>query len=158
MTIRKIQKKDNQQIAIVIRQVLIELNVPKVGTAYADPQLDFMFETYDEPKSAYFVIENEGEILGGAGIKQLENEEKNICELQKMYILSEARNLGLGANLIENCLQSGLAFKFESCYLETMPYMEAAQKLYKKVGFEYISSPLGNTGHTSCPVWMLKKL
>ncbi|MBC7438539.1 MAG: GNAT family N-acetyltransferase [Flavobacterium sp.] len=158
MTIRKIQKQDNQQIAAVIRKVLIELNVPKVGTAYADPQLDFMFETYNEAKSVYFVIENDGKILGGAGVKQLENEEKNICELQKMYVLSDARNLGLGAKLIENCLQKAIEFGFESCYLETMPNMENAQKLYKKVGFDYICSPLGNTGHTSCPVWMLKKL
>ena len=158
MTIRKIQKQDNQQIAAVIRKVLTELNVPKVGTAYADPQLDFMFETYNEAKSVYFVIENEGKILGGAGVKQLENEEKNICELQKMYVLSDARNLGLGAKLIENCLEKAVEFEFESCYLETMPYMEDAQKLYKKVGFDYICSPMGNTGHTSCPVWMLKKL
>ena len=158
MTIRKIQKQDNQQIAAVIRKVLTELNVPKVGTAYADPQLDFMFETYNEAKSVYFVIENEGKILGGAGVKQLENEEKNICELQKMYVLSDARNLGLGAKLIENCLKKAIEFEFESCYLETMPYMEDAQKLYKKVGFDYIFCPLGNTGHTSCPVWMLKKL
>lgn len=158
MKIREIQKEDNQQIAAVIRKVLIELNVPKVGTAYADPQLDFMFETYNDIKSAYFVIENDGKILGGAGVKQLENEENNICELQKMYVLSEARNLGLGAKLIENCLQKAIEFRFESCYLETMPYMEAAQKLYRKVGFDYICSPLGNTGHTSCPVWMLKKL
>ena len=158
MTIRKIQKQDNQQIAAVIRKVLTELNVPKVGTAYADPQLDFMFETYNEAKSVYFVIENEGKILGGAGVKQLENEEKNICELQKMYVLSDARNLGLGAKLIENCLEKAIEFEFESCYLETMPYMEDAQKLYKKVGFDYICSPMGNTGHTSCPVWMLKKL
>ena len=158
MTIRKIQRKDNQQIAAVIRKVLTELNVPKVGTAYADPQLDFMFETYNEAKSVYFVIENEGKILGGAGVKQLENEEKNICELQKMYVLSDARNLGLGAKLIENCLKKAIEFEFESCYLETMPYMEDAQKLYKKVGFDYICSPMGNTGHTSCPVWMLKKL
>jgi len=158
MIIREIQIEDNQQIAAVIRKVLIELNVPKVGTAYADPQLDFMFETYTELKSAYFVIENEGKILGGAGVKQLENEENNICELQKMYVLSEARNLGLGAKLIENCLQKAIEFEFESCYLETMPYMEAAQKLYKKVGFDYRCSPLGNTGHTSCQVWMLKKL
>lgn len=158
MIIREIQIEDNQQIAAVIRKVLIELNVPKVGTAYADPQLDFMFETYTEPKSVYFVIENDGKILGGAGVKQLENEENNICELQKMYVLSDARNLGLGAKLIENCLKKAIEFGFESCYLETMPYMEAAQKLYKKVGFDYICSPLGNTGHTSCTVWMLKKL
>jgi putative acetyltransferase len=59
---------------------------------------------------------------------------------------------------MQNCLQKAIEFGFESCYLETMPYMEDAQKLYRKVGFDYICSPLGNTGHTSCPVWMLKKL
>lgn len=157
MKIREIQIEDNQQIAAVIRKVLIELKVPKVGTAYADPQLDFMFETYNDAKSAYFVIENEGKILGGAGVKQLENEDTNTCELQKMYVLSEARNLGLGAKLMQNCLQKAIEFEFESCYLETMPYMEVAQELYRKVGFDYICSPLGNTGHTSCPIWMLKK-
>ena len=25
-------------------------------------------------------------------------------------------------------------------------------------GFEYIDAPLGNTGHTACPVWMIKIL
>jgi putative acetyltransferase len=30
--------------------------------------------------------------------------------------------------------------------------------LYKKVGFENICFPMGSTGHTSCPVWMLKDL
>ena len=86
--IREIQKEDNKQIAAVIRHVLIEHNVPKAGTAYADPQLDFMFETYNNQKSVYFVIENNDKIIGGAGISQLENEEATVCELQKMYFLA----------------------------------------------------------------------
>jgi putative acetyltransferase len=36
--------------------------------------------------------------------------------------------------------------------------MDAAQKLYRKSGFEYLEQQLGNTGHNSCEVWMLKKL
>ncbi len=47
---------------------------------------------------------------------------------------------------------------YKNCYLETMPYMEAAQKLYKKNGFTNLEGPIGNTGHYSCNVWMLKKL
>ena len=156
--IREIVKEDNAAIAQIVRTVLIELNVPKVGTAYADPHLDFLFETYSVPKAIYYVIENDGKIIGGAGVMQLENEERNICELQKMYLLQEARGLGLGTKLMEKCLQSAKDFGFENCYLETMPYMEDAQVLYKKSGFEYITAPLGNTGHTSCPVWMLKEL
>ena len=158
MIIREIAKKDNAEIAQIIRTVLIELEVPKVGTAYADAYLDYLFETYDKPKSVYFVVENEGEIIGGAGVSQLENGDETICELQKMYFLPEARGLGLGSQIMEKCLQSASHFGFKKCYLETMPNMDAAQKLYQKVGFEYLCEPLGNTGHNSCPVWMIKNL
>ena len=156
--IREIQKKDNAEIAAIVRNVLMELGAPKVGTAYADPYLDSLFEVYDIPNAIYFVVENNGKIIGGAGIMQLDNSDENICELQKMYLLPEGRGLGLGKILIENCINKATEFGFDSCYIETMTYMEDAQKLYKKVGFQYLDNPLGNTGHSSCPVWMLKKL
>lgn len=156
--IRKIEKKDNQSVAQLIRAVFDELNIPKVGTAYADPYLDLMFEEYSKPKSAYFVVESEGKIVGGAGVAPLENETEAICELQKMYFLPETRGLGIGSQMMEICLQAAKGFGFKKCYLETMPFMHDAQKLYKKVGFEFICSPMGSTGHTSCPVWMLKEL
>ena len=60
--------------------------------------------------------------------------------------------------MIEKCLQKTIEFGFEKCYLETLPEMLNAQKLYRKVGFVYICEPMGNTGHTTCPVWMLKEL
>lgn len=117
-----------------------------------------MFEHYDKPKATYFVVEENGVILGCAGIAQLDNYEGNICELQKMYFLEEARGRGIGREMITICLDRAKEYGFEGCYLETMPYMEAAQKLYKKMGFEYIDAPMGDTGHYSCPVWMFKTL
>lgn len=158
ITIREIQKADNVAIAKVIRDVLIEHNVPKVGTAYADPSLDYMFENYAALKSMYFVVEKGSKIIGGAGIAQLENGPDGICELQKMYFLLEARGLGLGVKMMEKCLEKAKEFGYQKCYLETMPYMIDAQKLYKKSGFEYLEKPLGDTGHNACPVWMLKEL
>ena len=77
--IREIQARDNLSVAALIRKVLIEHNVPKVGSAYADPQLDCMAETYAVPKAAYFVAESDGEIVGCAGIAQLENVTENVC-------------------------------------------------------------------------------
>lgn len=165
MTIRLIQKEDNQQVAAVIRQVFISDNYPKTGTAFADKQLDSLFETYDNSKSAYFVVVDTeiksgyyGKIVGGAGISKLENSTENICELQKMYFLKEARGKGIGFEMIVKCLEIATEFGYEKCYLETLPEMIAAQNLYKKVGFEYIDNPMGNTGHTTCPVWMIKTL
>lgn len=156
--IREIKQEDNPQIAKVIRKVLIELGVPKVGTAYEDKTLDCMYETYNKPKSAYFVVDFNGKIIGGAGISKLDNYKGNICELQKMYYLPEARGKGLGDIMMKVCLDKAKLFGFKKCYLETLPYMTDAQKLYKKNGFDYIENPLGDTGHYSCDVWMLKEL
>jgi putative acetyltransferase len=158
IVIREIRQEDDHAIAKVIRDVLTEHNVPKVGTAYADPQLDFMFETYNKPRSAYFVVTQNGNVVGGAGIARLENESAEICELQKMYFLGEMRGLGLGALMMEKCLLRAKEFGYKQCYLETMTYMEAARKLYQKTGFAYIDAPMGCTGHSACPVWMLKDL
>lgn len=158
MIIREIQIADNPKIAKVIRQVFIDNELPKTGTAFADEHLDSLFEVYNAPKAIYFLVETEGEIIGGCGVAQLDNSTENICELQKMYFLPQARGIGMGAKMMELCLQKATEFGFESIYLETLPQMEDAQKLYKKVGFEYIDEPKGNTGHSTCPIWMLKKL
>ncbi|GMN04898.1 GNAT family N-acetyltransferase [Croceitalea sp. MTPC5] len=157
--IRKIVPTDNEQVAKLVRYVFEELGVPKVGTAYADKELDTMYEAFSAiPNADYYVIEENGVVIGGAGIAPLANHEGNVCELQKMYFLPKARGRGLGKKLIETCLHQAKAYGFESCYLETMPYMKAAQALYKKNGFDYLDSAMGCTGHTSCPVYMLKKL
>ena len=155
MLIREIQKKDNSCIASAIRQVFILDNFPKTGTAFEDEQLDFMFENYQKEDAIYFVIEDNGKVIGGAGISRLEQSSVTVCELQKMYFLDEARGKGLGFKIVLKCLEKAKEFGFEKCYLETLPQMLIAQHIYRKVGFEYLCHPLGNTGHSSCPVWML---
>jgi putative acetyltransferase len=156
--IREIKPTDNIAISSVIRSSILEMGAPKTGTAYEDKATDLMFETYRREKVIYFVLEHENKVIGGAGIAKLDNCESNICELQKMYFLPIARGKGLGSLLISKCLDKAKEFGFESCYLETMPYMEAAQKLYKKNGFLNLAKPMGGTGHYSCTIWMLKKI
>jgi putative acetyltransferase len=158
MLIRRIERKDNAAVANIVRTVLMEMGAPKVGTAYADPSVDRMFETYDKPNAVYFVIESDGEVVGGAGIDTLENAEPTVCELQKMYFLPQARGIGMGSKMIENCLEEARAFGYEKCYLETMPFMKDAQTLYQKTGFYNLDKPLGNTGHSYCQIWMMKDL
>ena len=66
----EIQPNDNVEVAVVIRKVLIDLGVPKVGTAYADKASDRMLENYDDAKAAYFVLEDQGRIITCTGIAQ----------------------------------------------------------------------------------------
>lgn len=158
MTLRAIEKKDNPQLARLLHAVLIEMGVPKTGTAYEDPELDAMFEAYQHPQSAYFVIEVADKVIGGAGIAPLRKGGNGVCELQKMYFSPEARGKGWGAKVMAHCLDFAQKQGFLQCYIETLPSMLAAQKLYKKTGFQYLENPMGATGHTNCSVWMLKQL
>lgn len=156
--IREIKTDDDAQIAEVIRAVLIEMGAPKVGTAYEDESLDKMTQTYASDASAYFVIEEGGKIIGGAGVAPIDSNDLTICELQKMYFLPEARGKGYGAQMMDVCLKKASAFGYKKCYLETLPYMKDAVKLYVKSGFSNLDGPMGNTGHYSCNVWMIKSL
>jgi putative acetyltransferase len=156
MTIREINSQDNDQIAIIIRKVIIEMKAPKTGTAFGDPELDSLSLAFEGPRSKYFILENKKSILGGAGINPLNGYDSSVCELQKMYFLPEARGKGFGEIMIDKCLFHARENNFNSCYIETMSFMEAAQKLYLKKGFKYINEPLGNTGHKNCDVWMIK--
>lgn len=156
--IREIKTKDNKALAKVIRNVILEMGAPKVGTAYEDKATDKIFETYEKEKAVYYVLEHKENVVGGAGIAQLDNFDGNVCELQKMYFLPIARGKGLGTKLISRCLEKAKEFGFESCYLETLPYMQDAVKLYHKNGFTNLEKPLGNTCHYSCNVWMLKEI
>lgn len=158
MQIREIAPQDNVQIAKVIRSVFEELDAPKVGTAYADPDLDSLFEVYDQEGAVYFVVEENGKIFGGCGIAPLQDESQSVCELQKMYFAPEIRGSGLAEIIIKKCLAFAEENQYTLCYIETLSFMQAAQKLYKRMGFEQIEKPMGNTGHYSCEIFMTKKL
>ena len=158
MLIRPINESDNKHIAVILREVLIEMDIPRIGSAYEDPEINNMYESYQSNRSIYFVVEENNKILGGAGVNQLKNGDINICELQKMYFHKSIRGRGIGDKMIELCLNFAVESNYKKCYIETMPNMVDAQKLYIKKGFKYINNPLGNTGHTACPIWMLKNL
>jgi len=153
--IREIQPQDNQQVAKLIKEVLLQLNAPKEGTAYADTSLHTMYETYQNARSKYFVATYEDAVVAGDGIAPLEGEE-DYCELQKMYVAAPYRKQGVANNLINKCFKAARQLDFSAMYLETLPIMKAAQIFYKKHNFTYLAEPLGNTGHTSCTVRMLK--
>lgn len=156
--IRSIQPSDNPELAVIVRNTLTEFGANVPGTVYFDPTTDTLFELFQTPKAAYFVAEIDGKILGGGGIYPTEGLPENTCELVKMYLLPEGRGVGLGRTLIERCLETAFEYGFQQVYLETLPELNLAVKVYEKFGFEYLTAPLGDSKHFGCGLWMLKKL
>jgi|JI10StandDraft_1071094.scaffolds.fasta_scaffold126945_1 putative acetyltransferase len=158
MIIRPIQAKDNIVIAKIIRDTLMEFGAAKPGTVYFDATTDHLFELFQQPKAAYFVVENEGVLLGGGGIFHTAGLPPDTCELVKMYLHPSIRGRGFGKQIIEHCILTAKLNGFKAVYLETMPELKQALNAYEKFGFKYLSEPLGNTGHFGCGLWMSKEL
>ena len=158
LVIRKIEPKDNAQLEQVIRACFPEFEIPFEGTAYSDKETPRMFESYQNSNDVYFVIDSDGEILGGGGVKPLKDFEADVCEIQKMYFSPKVRGKGYGKLLFEKCMEAAKELGYKQCYLESAPQLKAAIHIYESYGFKHLQSALGNTGHFSCGVWMIKDL
>jgi putative acetyltransferase len=158
LQIRPIEARDDANVARIIRTVMPEFGATGCGFAINDPEVDWMSRAYAAPRSAYFVVEDDGVVLGGGGVAPLAGGPDDTCELRKMYFLPQARGRGAGAALMEQCLDAARGFGFRQCYLETLAGMDAAMKLYARSGFARIDGPLGATGHGGCNTFYLRAL
>lgn len=158
ITIRPIEQSDNPVLAKIVRDTLAEFGANHPGTVYYDPTTDALYELFQAKGAGYFVAEMNGEVVGGGGIYPTDGLPADTCELVKMYLLPQARGTGLGRTLIEKSLSFAEETGYKNVYLETMPELKQALNIYAKFGFEYLKGPMGNSGHTGCSLWMLKKL
>ena len=156
--IRPIEHGDDARMAEVIRTVMPEFGACGSGFAINDPEVDWMSRAYAQPRSAYFVLERDGVVLGGGGMAPLEGGDAGTCELRKMYFLPEGRGIGAGSAMMARCLEAARAAGFRQCYLETLAGMDAAMRLYERSGFRRIDAPLGDTGHGGCNTFYLLDL
>lgn len=156
---RPILPKDDHAVAAVIRKVMPQFGADGPGFALHDPEVDGMYAAYSVAGAAYFVVETpDGRVIGGGGVAKLEGGEPGVCELRKMYFLDEARGVGMGEKLLRHCLSVARELGYTTCYLETLTGMDAAMRLYEKVGFKKLCAPMGATGHGGCDRWYARGL
>jgi putative acetyltransferase len=75
-----------------------------------------------------------------------------------MYLAPEARGLGIGAAVLDRCLEEARALGYARCYLETLDRLAPARRLYESRGFRRRARPLGKTGHDHTDAWYLLRL
>ena len=158
ISIRPIQSTDNPKLAMIIRRTLTEFGADKLGTVYSDPSTDSLSDLFVSPQSIYFVAEEKGIILGGGGIYPTQGLPTGTCELVKMYLSPGARGKGIGRQIIDLCFDFAKKNGFEQIYLESMPELAHAIAIYEHLGFRKINSPLGQSGHYNCDIWMVKSI
>ncbi|MCT2194043.1 GNAT family N-acetyltransferase [Paenibacillus sp. MB22_1] len=156
MIIRPLQAEDNAAIEAVIRDCLIEFGGNREGLAWIDESLSALSRYYEPEGRAYWVVEQDGRVLGGAGIAPFADSSE-VCELQKMYLRQEIRGTGIAAQLLATCLDFAKRH-YKQCYLETLQTMEAANRFYRKHGFRKLEVPLAGSEHFACDAWYMMDL
>ena len=156
---RKIEAKDDEAIARIIRTNLekFHLNIP--GTVYFDAQLDHLSAYYQaEPeKRVYFVaLGEDDQVIGGVGLDAFVGF-SDCAELQKLYLDDRAKGQGYGKALLRIAEGWGKEAGYRQLYLETHSNLCIAMGLYEKLGYRQIDRPAAVV-HSTMDHFYLKQL
>ncbi len=127
---------DRTPAANVIKTVLAEYGLGwEVNCGDCSDQDAVEVEKYYwQAGGEFWVIEQAGQIVGTGGYHPI-SRGRNAVEIRKMYLLPEARGLGLGRFLLAQLEQAAAQRGFEEAWVETATVLKEAVILYEKNGY-----------------------
>lgn len=132
LIIRPATNEDTRLVKLLVYSVLDEYDL-KPDPSNADADLNDIEENYFKRGGLFVVIENkEGHLVGAAGIYPID---LHICELRKMYFMSQLRGKGLGREVLEIMINEAKQLGFTRMILETASVLKEAVTLYERFGF-----------------------
>ena len=87
---------------------------------------------YAPPEGAFYLVECDGELAGMCGLRRLQ---ARVAEFKRIYIRPSHRGRGLGEAIVQRLIADAQSFGCEKAVLDTAPFMDSAQRLYRSAGF-----------------------
>lgn len=110
-----------------------------------DDELSDLEHKYGFPDGRLYIVLDGDKAAGCVGLLKMDDE---ACELKRMYVRPEYRGRGLAKFLGEMIMREGAEIGYKYMLLDTLPFLTAAQSLYRKLGFyeieKYNNSPMEN--------------
>lgn len=91
---------------------------------------------YSPPKGCLILAKHEGQAAGCVALRELSD---GVCEMKRLYIKPQFRDLGIGRALAEAIIEKAQKIGYTHMRLDTAPSMHAARVLYASLGFKEIS-------------------
>jgi ribosomal protein S18 acetylase RimI-like enzyme len=87
------------------------------------------------------------EAIGCVGLRPIDP--TGCCEMKRLYVTRQARGIGLGKALVDAVVAEAQRIGYREIRLDTLPTMDEAIGLYRKLGFEeiapYYVTPIAGT-------------
>jgi ribosomal protein S18 acetylase RimI-like enzyme len=113
-------------------------------------ELDRLTVMYAPPAGALLLARAGSEVAGCVGLRKLRDD---ICEMKRLYVRPPFRGKHLGRRMAEDIARRARELGYRTLVLDTLGTMEAAQGLYRSMGFtpvtSYYVNPLPNVKYFS---------
>jgi DNA-binding MarR family transcriptional regulator/GNAT superfamily N-acetyltransferase len=92
-------------------------------------------KNYDPKRERAWVAEKDGERVGAAFVAK---GSEQIVRLRLLHVERQARGLGIGKRLVEECIRFARQAGYQKITLWTQSILHAARHIYKKAGFQIV--------------------
>jgi len=145
---------DIASVAALFREYAEALGVDLSYQGFAS-ELAGLPGAYAPPAGALLLaVSSDGSPLGCVAMRRLN--EDGACEMKRLHATPAARGQGIGRALAVAAIEAAMRAGYRNMRLDTLPGMEAAQALYRSLGFEitppYYDTPVIGT------IFMRKRL
>jgi len=96
---------------------------------------------YAPPRGRLLVARQGERMIGCIALRPLAGTD---CEMKRLYVTDEGRGFGVGKRLVEALCSEARAAGYRRIFLDTLPEMVAAQRLYEHLGFRDVAPYTAN--------------
>jgi DNA-binding MarR family transcriptional regulator/GNAT superfamily N-acetyltransferase len=89
-------------------------------------------KNYDPKRERCWIAERDGARVGAVFVAKASDE---VAKLRLLHVESEARGLGIGKRLVEECVRFSRQAGYQKITLWTQSILDAARHIYKQAGF-----------------------
>jgi len=149
-TFRRYQVTDYSSVASLwtrINRELAPVGMEKLFEQYIamtiDGELKQLIEVFSEKKrNAFWVVASPNEIVGSFGI---ESRGVSDTELRRMYLDKAYRGLGVAQRMLDCAEAEARSLGFTKMIVSTAQIQKAADRFYRKSGFQQIRTEVAET-------------
>jgi len=120
-------------------QALIEEYVGTLGFDLSfqdfDQEIRDLEGAYAPPGSCIFLATEDDIVLGCVALRPLEGD---VCEMKRLYVRPAGRGRGIGRRLADAVVEEARGAGYRVMRLDTIRTMQAANALYRSLGFKEI--------------------